>query len=100
MQEDDLGVERISSLEAVKFLDSVKGAPEPNTTVTTSDGEEDEVESKGSYDFAAARTLKFLADKRIKEDHQKMQGKDRKDDDDDGVSPQIPEYNPARANWI
>jgi hypothetical protein len=98
MDEDDPRVRRIRRLEAAEMLEGVEETTEPNTTATMSDGDEDEVKSEGSYDFAAARARKVLADKRMKEEQEKSQGKDRKDDADDAAPP-IPDYNPARDNW-
>jgi len=98
VDEDDPRVRRIRRLEAAEMLEGVEEATEPNTTATVSDGDDDEVKSEGSYDFAAARARKVLADKRMREEHEKSQGKDRKDNDDDAAPP-IPDYNAARANW-
>jgi hypothetical protein len=59
--ESDTEIRRIKREEALKMLEEGAGA--------TSEGEEDDVKSVGSYDFADARAKKVLADKRVREEH-------------------------------
>jgi hypothetical protein len=58
--ESDNEIRRIKREEALKMLEEGAGA--------TSEGEEDDVKSVGSYDFADARAKKVLADKRMREE--------------------------------
>lgn len=57
---DDPPVRRVHHAEALRRLEEVQGS----NMNTVDETEDDEVKSEGSYDFAAARAQKLLADKR------------------------------------
>ena len=54
-------------LQREETLRKLENGEESSGLATTSEGEEDEVKSQGSYDFAEARARKVLEDKRMRE---------------------------------
>jgi hypothetical protein len=90
--ENDPEARRLQREETLRKLEE---SGESSGLATTSEGEEDEVKSQGSYDFAEARARKVLEEKRMKE---QVWGPSRTNSPS-GL-PAIPELPGSPKRWV
>ena len=82
-------------LQREETLRKLEDGGESSGLAATSEGEEDEVKSQGSYDFAEARARKVLEDKRMRE---QVWGTSRTNSPS-GL-PAIPELPGSPKRWV
>ncbi len=91
-EENDPETRRLQREETLRKLED---SGEPSGLATTSEGEEEEVKSQGSYDFAEARARKVLEDKRTRE-----QVWDPSRTNSPNGLPAIPELPGSPKRWV